>query len=153
MVRPRTSTQPPRERAKLDSPHRINREIGRIYRLLSNGQMPRPEAEGRIKVLVALRGGMADPVEQSDAPGDGNPRVEAINIISIPVGWSVIGLLGGEAHLPTDIVKQLRELLPPGSIHRPPSIDGPLPPLPELPAEILGLLDGADQPPEPPEAT
>ena len=74
-----------------------------------------------------------------------SPGIEHLTIIGVPSGWTVIGLLGSEAHVPSAILPELRELLPPGSITRPPSIDGILPP---LPTALMTLLD-ADDPPQP----
>jgi len=40
----------------------------------------------------------------------------------------VVGLLGLDAHLPRETVQQLRELLPAGSVTRPPSLDDAIAP-------------------------
>ena len=86
-----------------------------------------------------LRDAARDKVAAVDAAGRpvaSAPVVDTINIVSIPRGWAVTGLLGRDAHLPTETLMQLRKLLPRGSIHRPPSLDG------ELPAPLL-----LDEPP------
>ena len=154
MPRKRTSSEPPKERAKLDSAEQVNNEVKRLYRRFSNKQISASELKSRVAALQVLRAGLSDPVEIDPAAG---PFVDTINIIAIPAEWSVISLLGDEAHMPFETVQQLKQLLPPGSVHRSPSLNSALPPPLDAPlphAPMLRVYDGGDveQDPEPPEA-
>jgi hypothetical protein len=50
------------------------------------------------------------------------PQVGSIDIISIPRGWVIAGVLGYDCHLPFELLEELKSVLPPGSIGTPPSV-------------------------------
>ena len=64
MSRKRTSTAPPKLRAKLDTAEEINLELKRTYRLFINKQITHADMTRRKELLVALRAGLPDPVER-----------------------------------------------------------------------------------------
>ena len=122
MPRQRTSTEPPKERAKLRTTEEINLEIRKLYRRFANKQLSAADLKSRVAALTALRSGMAAPIEQPDPAADFRPGIEQFSIVGIPRDWCVVGLFGREAHMPSETVQRLREMLP-GAIGSPPSLE------------------------------
>jgi hypothetical protein len=60
----RTSTKPLRLRTRIDTTERVNEELRRTYRLFINKEITHAEMSRRRELLVALRSGMADPIEK-----------------------------------------------------------------------------------------
>jgi hypothetical protein len=83
MSRKRTSTAPPKLRAKLDTAEEINLELKRTYRLFINKQITHADMTRRKELLVALRAGLPDPVERPKVNGYVPP---AIHVFSVPSG-------------------------------------------------------------------
>ena len=84
MPKKRTSTKPLRLRTRIDTTERINEELRRTYRLFINKEITHAEMSRRRELLVALRAGMADPVERPES-GDFTPTT--INVLSVPSGY------------------------------------------------------------------
>ena len=94
--------------AALNSLRGVRREQSRVYRLVVNGKMSSDEGARRIYMLREVRASLeAEPV-----PEIRSVTVSEINIVGILPNWSVIGLLGDQAHIPNAILPRLRELLP-----------------------------------------
>ena len=100
MPRKRTSTVPPKERAKIDTPEDINRELKKLYRLHANKQITATELKSRRETLVALRAGMPDPIEHPKAPA-----VSALCITTIAEGQQYAP--GNEVLMPFELAAEV----------------------------------------------
>ena len=102
------SSEPKLERAKLDTPDLVNRELRRLYRRFSNKQISAADLKARVAALGAIRDGMADPVENT---GDFEPAI--FNILSVPEnrflsGEDIAALRAGRSVVDIEQCRRLR---------------------------------------------
>ena len=145
---------PARLVAPLKTPGDVTTERKRLYRLTVNGKVAVEEAAKLSYMLTGIRADLeADMPPVIEHGPDIGPIVDTINIIGVPSGWSVTNLFGSEAHIPTETLHRLRELLP-ADAFLPPSETGFLSP-PPAPSDLrpyLRIVDGTDDAPDPPPA-
>jgi hypothetical protein len=130
MPRKRTSTAPPKLRAKLDTVEEINLELKRTYRLFINKAITHAEMSRRRELLVALRAGLPDPVERPKADSYNPP---AIHVFSVP----------SDHFLTAEQIAAVKQGKPIFDVSQciPLQLNGPEPPA--LEAEPRPLLNGA----------
>ena len=138
--------------APLNKPGDVTKERKRLYRATINGKIAADEAARLNFMLTGIRADLeADMPPVIEHGPDIGPVVDTINIVGVPSGWSVTNLFGSEAHIPTETLHKLRELLP-ADAFAPPSETGFLsPPSPSDVRPFLRLLDN-DTPETPPPA-
>src|SRR4051812_20716035 len=74
------------------------------------GNLPVEDLSRFIFALKEIRGTVEAGQTIDHIAGKAGPYVSQINVIGIPRGWLVVGLLGAEAHLPAETAHRLREL-------------------------------------------
>jgi hypothetical protein len=80
MPRKRSSTAPPYERAKIDTPAEINHELKKAYRAYRNKKITSADLKTQRDTLVALRAGLPNQVEVP------KPAVSALCITTVDDG-------------------------------------------------------------------
>lgn len=129
----------------LNSIRAVRKRMEKLYAAVEAGEIPSDEAARRTYLLREMRSCLeAEP----DPEVRGN-YVREINITSIPSGWAVAALYGQEAHLPTETLHRLKEILPIDAFEPIPDPSMP-PPLEDMPTPrpFLRLHDGTDPEPE-----
>ena len=106
---------------KLNTVGNILAEMQRLYRSARSGNLPVEDLSRFIFALKEIRGTVEAGQTIDHIAGKAGPYVSQINVIGIPSGWFVVGLLGAEAHLPAETAHRLRELLPDAFTPLPPT--------------------------------
>ena len=137
----------PKKRPRaLNSIRAVRKRMEKLYAAVEAGEIPSDEAARRTYLLREMRSCL----EAEPEPATRGGYVREINVIGIPSGWAVAALYGKKAHLPTETLHKLKELLPPAAFESLP--DPFLPdPIDDAPSArpMLRVHSNADVEPEP----